>query len=68
MPQYIQQLHGPVGVLHTGRRDDHAEEQPEGIDEDMALAPLDLLASIVATDPPFSVVFTDWLSMTPALG
>jgi hypothetical protein len=45
--------------LHTGSRDDHAEEQPEGIDEDMALAPLDLLASIVATDPPFSVVFTD---------
>jgi hypothetical protein len=45
--------------LHTGRRDDHAEEPPEGIDEDMALEPLDLFPGIIATDPPFSVVLMD---------
>jgi hypothetical protein len=59
MPQPLQHLHGADGVLHTRRGDDHAEEQPEGIHEDMALAALDLLTGIVATDPPVSVVFTD---------
>ena len=59
MPPHLQHLHSPVGVLHTRRGDDHAEEQPKGIHADMALAALDLLAGIVATAPPFSVVFTD---------
>jgi hypothetical protein len=68
MPPHLQHLHSSVGVLHTGRGDDYAEKQPERIDEEMTRAPFDLLASIVATDPPFSVVFTDWLAMIPALG
>ena len=59
MPQDLQQQHGSVGVLHTGGGDDYAEEQPKGIHDDMAFAPLHLFAGIVATDPPFSVVFTD---------
>jgi len=32
--------------------DHHDEEQPEDIDHDMALA------AVIASDPPFSVVFT----------
>jgi hypothetical protein len=68
MAQHVQQRHGPVVVLHTGGGNDHTEEQPEGIDEDMALAALDLLPRIIAADPPLSVVLTDWLSMMPALG
>ena len=38
--------------------DDDDEEQPQDIDHDVALAPADALASIIAPDPPFAVVFT----------
>ena len=38
------------------------------VDEDMALAPFDLLPAIVAPRPPFSLVLTVWLSIIPALG
>jgi hypothetical protein len=36
----------------------HDEEQPEDIDDDVALAPADTLAAVIAADPPFSVVLT----------
>jgi hypothetical protein len=39
--------------------DHHREDQSQGVDDDMALAAVDLLARIVPTVPPFSVVFTD---------
>jgi hypothetical protein len=44
------------------------EEQPEDINDNVALAAADAFASVIAADPPFSVVFTVWLSMMPALG
>lgn len=47
---------------------DHGERQSHHIDEDVTLATVDLLAHVVSMGPPFSVVFTDWLSMIPALG
>ncbi|AQS85465.1 hypothetical protein A0U92_12500 [Acetobacter aceti] len=34
----------------------------------MALATFDLLSSVITANSPLSVVFTDWLSITPALG
>jgi hypothetical protein len=36
----------------------HDEEQPKDIDHDVALAAAYTLASVIAPDPPFSVVFT----------
>jgi hypothetical protein len=48
-----------VTVLHPGRGDDDGQEQPERVDEEMALAPLDLFVGIKAPAPPLSVVFTD---------
>ena len=47
---------------------DNGDQQAERVDEDVALATIDLLARVVAVRPPFSVVFSDWLSMMPALG
>jgi hypothetical protein len=47
---------------------DHDQEQTEDIDHDVALATTRALAPIIAADAPFSVVFTVWLSMIPALG
>lgn len=63
-----QDLFGPVAVLHSSRMDDDDEEQPQDIDHDVALAPTDALASVIASDPPFSVICTVWLSIIPALG
>jgi hypothetical protein len=47
---------------------DHAEQQPLRVDRNLALAPPDLFGGIVAARPPFSVVFTLWLSMMAAVG
>jgi hypothetical protein len=36
----------------------HDEEQTQDIDDDVALAPTDALAAVIASALPFSVVFT----------
>ena len=68
----IQNQKGAVAVLYVGRVDGDGEDQAEGVDEEMALLALDLLARVIArrvdARPPFSAPFTLWLSITPALG
>ena len=59
---------GPISVLDVGGMNCYRQEQPGGIHYNVALAPRYLLPRIVAPRPPFSVVFTDWLSMMAALG
>lgn len=54
---------GQVGGMHHDR-----EQQPAGLDQQMALAPVHLLGPVIAPDPPFSVVRTDWLSRRAAAG
>ena len=44
------------------------QQQSYRVHGDVSLSTVDLLASIIATRPPFPVVFTDWLSMIAALG
>src|SRR5918996_5588099 len=68
MPEDFQHLLGPVAVLHAGGRDDDGQDQSERVDEEMPFAAFDLFVGVEAANPPFSVVLTDWLSMTPALG
>jgi hypothetical protein len=36
----------------------HDQEQPEDIDDDVTLATAYTLATVIAAEPPFSVVFT----------
>ncbi len=68
----IQDQQGAVAVLYVGRVDDDGKDQAEGVDQEMALLALDLLARVIArrvdARPPFSAPFTLWLSITPALG
>ncbi len=68
----IQDQRGAVAVLDIGRVDDRVEDQAEGVDEKVALLALDFLARIIArrvdARPPFSALFTLWLSIAPALG
>jgi hypothetical protein len=48
--------------------DHNGQQQSNGVYHNMTLTSIDFLASIIAPGPPFSVVFTDWLSMMAALG
>ena len=62
----------PVAILDVGWMNDGVEQQPHCIYENMALLALDLLARIITmridAGPPFSALFTLWLSMMAALG
>ena len=52
--------------------DDGVDQQPQRIYQNVALLALDLLARIIAmridAGPPFSALFTLWLSMIAAVG
>ena len=66
--QFIDDQLRSISILDIGRMHHHRQQQPHGIYNDVSLSTVDLLASIIATRPPFSVVLTDWLSMIAALG
>jgi hypothetical protein len=61
-----------VAILDIGGVNDGVEQQAQRIYENMAFLALDLLARIVARridpGPPFSALFTLWLSMIAAVG
>ena len=66
------QQHAAVAVLDVGGVDDRLHQQALGVDQDVALLALDLLAGVVArrvdAAPPFSAPLTLWLSMIAAVG
>ena len=64
--QFIDDQLRSISILDIGRI--HRQQQPHGIYNDVSLSTVDLLASVIATRPPFPVVLTDWLSMMAALG
>ena len=66
--QFIDDQPRPISVLHIGRMHHHRQQQSQGIYDDVSLSTIDLFTSVIATRPPFSVVFTLWLSMIAALG
>ena len=66
--QFAQHQLGSISILDVGGMYHHGQKQSHGVYYDVTLAPSDLFAGIIATRPPFSVVFTDWLSMIAALG
>lgn len=60
-----------VTVLYVGGMDERVHQEALRIDENMPLLALDLLSRIIAMrvmEPPFSALFTLWLSMTAAVG
>ena len=57
-----------ISILDVSGMHHHRQQQPHRIYDDVPLASFYPLASIIATRPPFSVVFTLWLSMMAALG
>jgi hypothetical protein len=68
-----QNLLASVAIILIGSRDKDVHHAPVGIDEEVTFAPFDLFMGIITdvflpTAPPFSVVLTDWLSITAAEG
>ena len=57
-----------VSVLDISGMDHNSQQHSHCIHDYVSLSSEYLLTSIVAARPPFSVVLTDWLSITAALG
>ena len=51
--QWLQEVSAPCMILPVGFVDQHMQDQPIGIDEQMPLAALDPFPAVVATRPPF---------------
>jgi len=64
--------HASVTVLNVRRMNDRVQQQTYRVDQDMPLLSLDFLARVIAiwinAAPPFSALFTLWLSITQAVG
>ena len=67
-----QQQHAAIPVLHVGGGDQGVQQQSELVDQDVAFLAFDQLAGVEAVwidrCPPFSALFTLWLSMMQAVG
>jgi hypothetical protein len=67
-----QQQHASAAVLNIGGGHQRVQQQTQRIDQDVSLLALDQLAGIEAmrvdAEPPFSALFTLWLSMMQAVG
>jgi hypothetical protein len=59
---------GAVAILNAGFMHDKPDEISFGVGDNVAIAPLDFLACIVAPGAAAFRCFTDWLSITPAVG
>jgi hypothetical protein len=61
-----------VAILYIGGVNDGVQQQAERVYENMAFLTLDFLTRIIAmridASPPFSALFTLWLSMMAAVG
>ena len=66
--QFGQHQLGAIPVLNVGGMNHHGHEQPHGVHYDVALASGHLFTRVIASGPPFSMVFTDWLSILEQSG
>jgi hypothetical protein len=64
----FKQQRSPRLLLDVGGMHQHRQQVAQRVDQDVPLATLYALRRIPAARPPFSVVFTLWLSITAALG
>ena len=55
VPYLLEDYPRPVPILDTRRMNDHCQDQPHGIHQDVTLVPHDLLSSIASINPPLFV-------------
>jgi hypothetical protein len=67
-----QHKHSAIAVLHVGGGDERVQQQAQRVYKDVALLATDKLAAVkpgwIDMGPPFSALFTLWLSMMAAVG
>jgi hypothetical protein len=67
-----QQPDAAITILNASGMNDRVQQQTLHVDENMSFLALDQLACIepmrINAGPPFSALFTLWLSMTQAVG
>ena len=67
-----QQQDATIAILNVGGMNDGVQQQAQCIYQNVALLALDLLARVIArridAGPPFSALFTLWLSMMATVG
>jgi hypothetical protein len=63
-----QELLPTLAIVDVRGMDPHCQHEAERVYQQVPLPSVDPLGAVIAADPPFSVVRTDWLSMIPALG
>ena len=73
LSEHCGQEHQPaVAILNIGGGNQRVQQQTQRIDEDVALLAFDQLAGVepmgIDAGPPFSALFTLWLSMMQAVG
>jgi len=66
--EFFQNQLGAVAILDVAGMYDNRNDQSERVDDNVPLSAVDFLPRVVPVYPPFSVVFTDWLSMMAAEG
>jgi hypothetical protein len=70
--QRAQDENAAIAILNVRAVNDGVKQQPYRVDKNMSLLAFDLLARVIAMGidmaPPFSALFTLWLSMTAAVG
>ncbi len=70
--QCREQRQAAIAILNIGGGDQAVQQQALGVDQNVALFALDQLARIepvrIDARPPFSALFTLWLSMMQAVG
>ena len=70
--QRFENQYAAIAILNVGRMNDGVQQKAYRVDENMPLLAFDLLARVVTgwinAGPPFSALFTLWLSMMQAVG
>lgn len=71
-PGLFDKFRGGVPILHVCRDHLDTKQQADGVDKRVAFDPFDFFARVVANwigvAPPFSAVFTVWVSIIAAVG
>jgi hypothetical protein len=57
--EWLQEVFAALMILNAGLMDEHVEDHPRSVDEQVPFAPFHFLAAVIAASPPFWLVFTD---------
>jgi hypothetical protein len=54
--EWLQEVFAALMILNAGLMDEHVEDHPRSVDEQVPFAPFHFLAAVIAASPPFWLV------------